>query len=422
MVGFLGWPLKIGIASSPNTFVKDRLLALKLLFKPHLWQKGRAIRILEEAFANYFDVAHAVSFESGRVALYQILKGWEVGVGDEVIIPSYTCVVVPDAVLWTGATPIYADIKEDTFNLDPKKLERLLTGKTKAIVVQHTFGQAADLKTIIPWAREKKLKVIEDCAQSLGARYQGELLGTFGDAAFFSFGQDKSISSVRGGMVITQGSHLGRALETAQRRMSYPGRWVILKRLLHPLIWGVINPTYYLFNLGKAIIFLARRIGLLGSSISAEEMKGGAPAGFPQRLPNAMAALAYLQFRRVGDFNKRRRELADYYLSKLKDIPGVRLPKIIEGGEPSFLRFNLQVSDPERLEKKAKKNHVILGNWYNNIPYPVGADQEVVAYKRGSCPVAERAAAQTVNLPTSPTMSLKEAYRVVKLVKEHYGD
>lgn len=422
MFGFLGWPLKIGIASSPNTFAKDRLLALELLFKPYLWQKGRTIGILEEAFANYFSISHAVSFESGRVALYQILKGWGIGVGDEVIVPAYTCVVVPDAVLWTGAAPAYADIEEDTFNMDARKLDRLITEKTRAIVVQHTFGQAANLEAIVPWARQHGIKVIEDCAQSLGGRYQGELLGTFGDAAFFSFGQEKSISSVRGGLVITSDPHLGRTLETTQKRLSYPQRWIIFKRLLHLLLWGVINPTYYFFNLGKAIIFLTRGMKLLGSSISEEETRGGLPEGFPQRLPNALAALAYLQFQRIEELNKRRREIAAYYISKLKDISPVKLPRVEEGAEPSFLRFALRVPDPERLTRRGKKAHIILGNWYNSVPYPRGVNQQAVRYEAGSCSVAERVAARTVNLPTSPTMSLRDAKRVVKLMRERYED
>lgn len=396
-------------------------MALKLIFQPHRWQKGRFIRILEEAFAHYFDFPYAVSFASGRLALYQILKGWGIGGGDDVIVPAYTCVVVPDAVIWSGATPIYADIEEDTFNVDYRKLDRVVTGKTRAIIVQHTFGQTTDLEEIITWARRRKIKVIEDCAHSLGIEYKGSLLGTFGDAAFFSFGQDKSISSVRGGLVITRDPHLGRALETAQKTMAFPTRLTVLKRIAHPILWGVINSTYYFFNLGKLFTFLAWRGRILGDAVSKGELGGKPPKDFSHRLSNALAALAYLQFRRIEDFNRRRRQIAIYYRQNLGNISAIKLPRTEGGKELALLRFTLRVPDPGKLAQAGKKAHIILGSWYNAIPFPKGVDREAVKYKPGSCPIAEKVAAQTVNLPTSPTMELKDAERVVKLVKKHYS-
>lgn len=361
------------------------------LLRPHLWQTGKYIRVLEEAFINYFDASHAVSFGSGRSAFHQILKSWEIGVGDEVIIPAYTFIAVPNAVLWTGATPVYADVEEDSFNLDHRILEHLITGKTKAIVVQHTFGQAVNLQEILPWAKRHGIKVVENCAHSLGARYRGELLGTFGDAAFFSLGRGKPLNSIGGGIAITSDPHLGRGLETAQKRLSFPPRWITIKS----------------FFFTKPLI-------------STSELRGGTPVNFPSRLPNMWALLAYQRFAQIDKLNQHHREIAGYYLRKLDEISVVKLPRIEEGAEPTFLRFAIRVPDPERLTREAKQHNISLGNWYNAVPYPKEVDQEAVGYKPGSCPVAEKVASQTVNLPTSTP--LVKAKKVVKVVKEHYGD
>ena len=120
-----------------------------------------------------------------------------IGEGDEVLVQAFTCVAVPNSVLWAQATPVYADI-DATLNIDPIDVEKKITNRTKAIIVQHTFGIPADMDALVALAKKHNILLIEDCAHSLGATYKGKKVGTFGDAAFFSFGRDKVVSSVFG--------------------------------------------------------------------------------------------------------------------------------------------------------------------------------------------------------------------------------
>ncbi len=191
----------ITISLSPNTEADDVFLAVKTIIQPLLWKTGKATSDAEQWFRNYFSVEQAVSFNSGRSALLAILKAFGIGEGDEVLVQAFTCVAVPNSVLWAGAKPVFVDI-DATLNMDPKDAEKKITKNTKALIVQHTFGVPAQMDKIIALAKKHHLILIEDCAHALGATYKGKKVGTFGDAAFFSFGRDKVVSSVFGGMAI----------------------------------------------------------------------------------------------------------------------------------------------------------------------------------------------------------------------------
>ena len=124
-------------------------------------------------------------FFKGRVALYAILKSIGIGQGDEVILPGFTCVVVPNAITYLGAKPVYIDIASVTFNIDPSKIEEKITEKTRAIIAQHTFGIPAEMDIIMEMAKKYNLYVIEDSCHAIGSKYKGKEIGTFGDASFF---------------------------------------------------------------------------------------------------------------------------------------------------------------------------------------------------------------------------------------------
>jgi dTDP-4-amino-4,6-dideoxygalactose transaminase len=335
-----------------------------LLLRPHRWQKGKYTKIVEEAFANYFLGSQAVGFDSEGTALGQILKGWGIGSGDTVIVSALTAPAVISAVSKHAAIPLFADVEGDTFNLDVQKLGDLESKRAAAIVVSHAFGQAANLGKIIPWARKRKLKIIEDCSQALGARYRGEKLGTFGDVAVFSLDRSGSLPSVGGGLAVTSDPRLSRALIAAQRRLAFPS----MKRIAQNF--------------------------LVGSDIP--------PNGY-WRLPNFWAALAYRRFIQIDGENQHRRQVASYYLQLLKGISLVKLPRIEEGAEPSFFSFVIRVPDPGRLVQTARKRRVSLDS---------------LGERRGISPAAAKIATKMVILPTN--VSLKRAEKVVKVIKEHY--
>lgn len=407
----------IAISLSPNTSLKDVALALKLLFTPWQWQEGGAIKALEEQFENYFQVRHAVSFNSGRSAEYAILKATGIKKEDEVLIPAFTCVVVPNSVLWLGGKPIYVDFEEDSLNMDPVDLKKKITPKAKAIIAQYTFGKPAKIDQIKKIAEKNKLFLIEDCAHSLGAKFKGKKLGTFGEAAFFSFGRDKVISSVFGGMAITDDPKIGKGLLEIQKRINFPSRFWVFQQLLHPIAFSLIMPVYNFFGLGKIILVGLQKLGLLSRAVSHQEKMTRKPRCYPAKLPNAQATLALFQFQRLAQFNQIRKKISRIYRDKLKIKSLKSLPQI-EG--EIYMRHPVISDRAKDLLMYAKKRGVLLGDWYQNIVDPQGVDLAKVGYIWGSCPVAESVARKVINLPTYPRITTKEAKRIVAVIEEFF--
>ena len=202
----------IHISLSPNWIKKDAFIAASCLFNPINWfsmKKGKYITVLENVCGEYFHNSNAISFYTGREAIYATLKAMQIQEGDEVLVQAFTCVVVINAIKWTGATPIFVDIEEmKNFNMDSEDMSTKITHKTKAVIIQNTFGQSADIDKITSIAKEKGFKVVMDCAQAFGLRYDGRHVSEYADATIVSFGRDKVLSSVNGGMVITNDEDL----------------------------------------------------------------------------------------------------------------------------------------------------------------------------------------------------------------------
>lgn len=406
-------PIAVGL--SPNTQKDDVRLALELLFKPHLWIEGKGVKELENDFKKYLGCLYTSSFDSARSSLFAILRCLKIGPGDEVLLQAFTCVAAVNPILWVGAKPVFVDVEKDSFNMDTFDLEKKIGKKSRVVIVQHTFGQPAQITKILSIAKKHKLFTIEDCAQALGAEFKGRKIGAFGDAAIFSFGRDKVISSVFGGMAATSDPSLGRKLEDFQKRLKFPSRFWVFQQLIHPVAFSLILPLYNFFNLGKGILVLLQRLRLLSVPVTPEEKKGKKPKNLPLRLPNALAVLAKHQLGKIEDFNKKRRKLALFYQRKLKDLE-VGLPKEERGTESVFLRFPLKVKKAQDFYNFAKKRKILLGRWYSNVIDPKGTDLRKIGYKVGCCPMAEKTARVCLNLPTYPRMSLSEAQKVVDLL------
>lgn len=407
----------IFISLSPNAKREDVLFSLKLIFTPSRWQKGGEIKKLEESFKKYFQTKYAISFISGRTAFWAILKSLGIKEGDEVLLQAYTCVVVPNSITSLGVKPVWVDIDEETFNMDVKDLEKKISKKSKATIVQHTFGQAAEIEKIKKIARKHKLFVIEDCAQALGGEYQGKKLGTFGDVAFFSFGRDKIISSVFGGMVITNNKKIGKRLKELQVNLPFPPKNWIFQQLLHTPVFSIIIPTYNIFSIGKFLHFLLQKINLLSKAVVKKEKQGQMPKVLFSRMPNALAALALKQFKKMETFNKQRIKIARFYARELKGLP-IKLPKTKKDFRHVFLRYTIKTEKAEELTRFAQKRKIFLGDWYRPVIAPKGVNFKKVYYELGSCLKAEKASAMSVNLPTYPKMTMDDAKKVIKVMKE----
>ncbi|MBI5620290.1 aminotransferase class I/II-fold pyridoxal phosphate-dependent enzyme [Candidatus Gottesmanbacteria bacterium] len=398
---------------SPNTEANDVREALRVLMRPSSWQQGRAIGEVEEWFRDYLNTSTAVSLDSGRSALLAILQSFGIGRGDEVITQAFTCVAVPNSIRWAGATPIYADI-DDSFNVDPADASRKITKRTKAIIVQHTFGTPATMDEILALAAKHKLLIIEDCAHSLGATYKGKKVGTLGDAAFFSFGRDKAVSSVWGGVATLnikyQISNIKYKLEKFQEHLPYPSRAWIGQQLVHPVAFAGILPTYNLL-IGKVVLELLKRTECISMPVCPQEKRGEKPSWMPRRYPNALAQLLVGQLTKLERYIQIRRRTARAYHQALRSKSRVTLPDI--DMQSSYLRLPILAGDRDCLQQKAKRSGVLLGNWYHHVIDPIGVDLGKLGYASGSCPRAEDAAARTVNLPT--LINKKEAERVISL-------
>ena len=167
-----------------------------------------AVQRYEDAFASWLGVQRACAFWKGRVALYAILKALDVGPGDEVLMPGYTCVMNVNPVKYLGAKPVYVDVDPVTYNITAESLTDRITPRAKVIIAQHTYGYPCDMDAVMDVARRDGLTVIEDCCLALGPTYKGRKVGTFGAAAYFSFQWNKPFTSGLGGMAVFQDDDL----------------------------------------------------------------------------------------------------------------------------------------------------------------------------------------------------------------------
>lgn len=407
-------PIAIGL--SPNTTVWDVCLALRFLLTPWRYKKGGAIKALQNWFRKFFHVSYAIPFDSGRFALLYSLQSLGIKEGDEILLQAFTCVAVPNAVLWTGAKPVYVDIL-DSFTIDARDLEKKITPYSKAIIVQHTFGIPADMNLIGKIAKQHNLFVIEDCAHTIGGEFHGKKLGNFSDVSIFSFGRDKAVSCIFGGMALTSNKKIGYALEQTEKSLSYPSLMWIFQQLLHPVAFFIILP-FYGVGIGKIILFFLQKLHLLSIPVARGEKQGERPHTLGKKMPNALAELALFQLKRVLQFNARRKKIASEYVQKLNVLrAGTWYKNIVP-----FLRFPLVVEKREEMLNFFRSKKIYVGKWYSEVVDPKGADLKQVFYKTGSCPNAEYIAKHILNLPTYPTMTDLDVKNVINVFQTYDQD
>ncbi|MFA5878530.1 MAG: DegT/DnrJ/EryC1/StrS family aminotransferase [Candidatus Staskawiczbacteria bacterium] len=410
----------ISISLTPNTEKDDIRLALGLILQPWKWKKGRAIGDFENQLRGYLGVRFAVSFNSGRSALMAILRSFNLPADSEVLLQSFTCVAAVSPIIWEGLKPIYVDCDKESFNMDLVDLRAKISPRTRVLMVQHTFGLPCDMEAVLGIAKQSNLIVIEDCAHALDASYNGQKVGTFGKASFFSFSRDKIISSVYGGMAVTDDEEIGRRLKELQKDFGYPSFFWIFQQLLHPLLMNfVILPVYNFLDLGKIFLVLSQWFGILSKAVHWKEKIGKRPSYFPERLPYALAALAQNQFKKLDRFYNHRREIVDLYFKELQNT-AFELPKEFPGRKNSFLRFTIKHPKAHEIIYEAwHKQNILVGDWYMKPVVPIDTDLESIGYKIGCCPNAEKLAKITLNLPTHINISVQDARKIINFLKEY---
>lgn len=390
-------------------------IILDNLTKPSHWIDGPYIAHLKNELEKYFE-ADVYPVNSGRSAIYLLLKAYEIGEEDEVLIQAYTCNAVPNPILWAGAKPIYVDIEETTLNIDPAKIDEKITKNTKAIIVQHTFGRAAKIDEIVKIAQKHKLIVIEDCAHALGAKLEGKILGKFGQAAIISFGREKVISSLSGGAIIlndkSKTEELGKLIAFTPELSSRQ----ILKELNNYFTWRILLRRIFFRKEGELILNFLNKQDIFNVVTSQKELVGEHPSWYPAKIPNLFAQIALSQIPEIERLNEERSRVAEIYFEKVTNKAFELLPK----HDGIYLRFVALHPEAKLILERARKERLWFGNWYDSPVYPGRVQLERLGYDLGSCPVAEQISSQTVNLPLHLGMKDSEIKEVLEFVN-NYG-
>jgi len=349
----------------------------------------------EREFAARVGCAHAFSFASGRMSLYAILEALGIGAGDEVVLPGYTCVVVPNAVLYRGATPVYVDIDPVTFNVDVGALEAAITPRTRALYAQHTFGLVCDIDGIRRVAERHQLPVIEDVGHALGAQWNGIPAGALGDAALFTSDHSKVIGTMVGGMATTNRPEIALRLAEAQ----------VLAAELPPEVVSGIRRTFLLEHallappvawMGRVAYALLSRAGVLFAFRDEPEVERPTAYPYPARFPRALAAIGRSQLDRLPG-NLRHRRRIGLALEKRLEWLGDRLQP--DASNHAFLRYAIQLEDRDSFARLFSR-HFDLGIWFTSVVHGRSSAFEQVRYREGSCPNAEAAARRVFTFPT----------------------
>jgi len=385
---------------------------LRGLIVPTLHRPGDAVRAYEQAYEAMFPGSRAFAFWKGRVALYAILRGLGIGPGDDVLMPGYTCMVVPGAAIYAGARPIYIDIRPEDYNLDPDLLDRAVTPNTRALIVQHTYGYPADMDRIMAWAKQRQIPVIEDCCHALGCLYRGKLVGRFGAAAFFSSQWNKHFPTALGGVAIVNDTGLAGQIEhIAAQECCTPTRravWMLgLQMLAHH---GLVFPRTLLRAQGVFRWLTAK--GLVIGSASSEELTDRMPPNYFMGMSDLQARVGLYELTRLLENLRHRADVSNYYRRRL------RADANDEATQP-LVRYPLRVKDRDAFIAAAFRERIEIGTWFEAPLHPHETDHTLFGYQYGSCPEAERAASHVVNLPVHLRVSHDYAECVVDFVNRH---
>jgi dTDP-4-amino-4,6-dideoxygalactose transaminase len=339
--------------------------------------QGPKVAEFERAVANYCGAAHAIAVSNCTTALHLALLVADVGPGDEVICPSMSFIATCNSIRYTGATPVFAEVNPNTFNLDPDAAEAAITSKTKAILVVHQIGLPADMDRFSALAEAKGLKIVEDAACAIGSKYRGQQIGSHSDLVCFSFHPRKVISTGEGGMITTS-------------RADYAERLRLLRQ--HGM------------SISDAVRHSSRQV-------VAEQYLC---VGYNYRMTDIQAAIGIEQMKRLPGIVARRRELAARYTDALQHHAWLAPPVIPDGVEPNFQSYSIHLRRNARLSRDEIMQRLLE----QGIATRRGV---MLAHLEPACtdldsrplPLSEFASSASLLLPLYPQMSDEEQQRVI---------
>ncbi|WMX16018.1 MULTISPECIES: aminotransferase class I/II-fold pyridoxal phosphate-dependent enzyme [unclassified Aureispira] len=335
--------------------------------------QGKYVRKFEALFKEYHENYEALAVSNGTVALHLALAALDIGKGDEVIVPNMTFAASINAIIYTGATPVLAEIEADTLNIDARKIEELITDRTKAIMPVHLYGQACDMNEIMRIAEKHDLLVVEDCAEALGSTYEGKPLGAFGDAATFSFYGNKTITTGEGGMV------LFKNFDIADK--------------------GAV---------------------LRDHGMSKEKRYWHDYVGFNYRLTNLQAAIGVAQFERLDEFVNAKKTLAQKYNEVLSKYDFFQTPIEKENVTNSYWLYTFLINETAPFTRKDLMDFLNeKGVETRPIFFPLNVMPPYVEYAQNNTfDISERVSKAGMSLPSAVNLSALEVDYICDCLNE----
>ena len=381
--------------------------------------EGPAIAEYETRFAEYHGMEHAITASFGRMACYYILRALELPAGSEIIFPALTFWVIPEIARHAGLKPVFVDVDPATFNIDTTRIEAAITGKTRAIVPTHLYGQPCDMTEVMRLAEKHSLVVVEDCAQAAGALYRGRKVGTFGSAALFSFQLLKGINTYGGGMALTNDAALAEKIRAQAQAEPLQTTGDLVKRLMTGIVArSLVSPkgfTFWGFPIGAAGSYL----GFDYSKHVWEKIRplDRFPRTYNQRYSNVQAILGLRQLAKLNEFNARSRANADIYTRGLADCRSVQTPRVIPDVEHVYYQYCIYASDPARVSRRAIRRAVDFETTHVDVCSALPLFKEFAA----ECPGASITEG-AIQLPVYSRLRKSDVERVLRIVREVSGD
>lgn len=342
--------------------------AFERVYQRSWYIEGQEDAAFEKAFAEYCGVRYCIGVGNGLDALMLALKALNIGSGDEVIVPSNTYIATALAVTYVGAKPVFVEPKIKTFNVDPEKIEERINERTKAIMPVHLYGQACDMDTIMTIARKYKLKIVEDCAQAHGAVYKGQKVGTFGNAAGFSFYPGKNLGALGdAGAVVTNDEEMAKKI---------------------------------------------RALGNYGSDYKYHHIYKGNNS----RLDELQAAFLAAKLPHLDRMNAERQRIAERYLKEIKN-PLVSLPKVESDRIPVWHIFGIRCDRRDELEKWLNDKGISTNKHYP-IPMHLQDCYRDLGFKEGDFPIAEEISRTELSIPMYYGMTDEEIIYVIESIND----
>jgi len=388
-----GRPLLFPEFGSQTIEKDDIALVNASLSRPEAWIDSSIEESLQAEFSRWNGSAAAFAFMGGRVALSACIEALGLEKGDEVVVPGYTCVVVPNAITQAGLEVRYCDIELESFGPDFDSLRAAVTPRTRAVLVQHLYGLVCrDFERILDFASVRKLRVIEDCAHSLGATFNGRNVGNWGDAGFYSTEQSKIMSTFNGGIAVAKAPDVIERLRMFHDRAPYPESDRIRRLLENVRYYSLVQNSPSRWFMRGLWAYRYRRDIL--KSTSDEELQGILPRHYGEKMPAALARIALNQLKKVDRFNRARRENAERWHQRCVGL-GLKTPTVTAGSIPVFLRYPVMVPQGKKYDAEwcLTQFGVLPGFWFSGELHPV---RKVMP----ECPNATMAVERCMNLPT----------------------